>query len=265
MSNTIRQNFWRHRSLVMELVKREFTGRYRGSFGGVLWSFVQPLFMLAVYTLAFGVILKTRWGFSGDTKDYAFVLFSGLIIFNAFGECLTRAPTLITSNPNFVKKVVFPLEILPLVMAISAIGHALISISVWIGGYMLLFGLPKLTLLYFPAIIAVFFPILLGVGWLLAAMGVIVRDIEQLTRMVSHALLFLTPIFFSIDSAPPMIAYAMLINPLTFIVEQFRQAMFFGISPNFWGLAIYLLLATVFSAASLYIFKRLRPTFADLV
>lgn len=125
---------WRHRSLVLELVKREFTGRYRGSFGGVFWSFVQPLFLLAVYTLAFGVILQMRWGFSGDTKDYAFMLFAGLIVYDAFAECLKKAPTLVTANPNFVKKVVFPLEILPWIMAIAAMIHALISVAVWLAG-----------------------------------------------------------------------------------------------------------------------------------
>jgi lipopolysaccharide transport system permease protein len=99
---------WRHRALLWELVKREFSGRYRGSFGGLAWSFAQPLFLLAVYTVAFGVILQARWGFPGGTADYALMLFAGLIVFNAFAECFTRAPTLVTSNPNFVKKGRFP-------------------------------------------------------------------------------------------------------------------------------------------------------------
>lgn len=265
MKNSVFQVVWRHRSLVLELVKREFSGRYRGSFGGVFWSLAQPLFMLSVYTLAFGVILKTRWGFSGDTKDYAFMLFAGLIVFNTFSECLRRAPTLVTSNPNFVKKVVFPLELLPIVMVVAAIAHALISILVWLAGYMLIYGAPKLTLLYFPIILLAFLPILLGLGWLLAALGVIVRDVDQLTGMISHALLFLTPIFFSIDAAPAILQRALMINPLTFIVDQFRQAMFVGIAPDLRGLAVYLVLATAFSAASLFIFRRLRSSFADLV
>lgn len=256
---------WRHRSLVLELVKREFTGRYRGSFGGVFWSFVQPLFLLAVYTLAFGVILQMRWGFSGDTKDYAFMLFAGLIVYNAFAECLKKAPTLVTANPNFVKKVVFPLEILPWIMAIAAMIHALICIAVWLAGYMLIFGAPKLTLLYFPVILGVFFPVLLGVGWLLAALDVIVRDIDQLTGMVAHALLFLTPIFFSVDAAPRILQHVLMANPLIFIVEQLRQVMFVGIPPDLKGLAVYLVLATAFSVASLIVFRRLRSTFADLV
>jgi hypothetical protein len=121
---------WRHRALVAELAKREFSGRYRGSFGGLAWSFAQPLFLLAVYTVAFGVILRARWGFSGGTGDYALMVFAGLIVFNAFAECLTRAPTLVTGNPNFVKRVVFPLEVLPWVMGFTAFFHAFIGIAV---------------------------------------------------------------------------------------------------------------------------------------
>lgn len=193
------------------------------------------------------------------------MLFAGLIVFNTFSECLRRAPTLVTSNPNFVKKVVFPLELLPVVMAVAAMAHALISIAVWLAGYMLIYGSPKLTLLYFPFILLAFFPILLGLGWLLAAIGVIVRDIDQLTGMISHALLFLTPIFFSIDNAPVILQQMLMLNPLTFIVEQFRQALFVGNSPDLKGLITYLILATVFSTMSLLVFRRLRSSFADLV
>src|SRR5258706_3664486 len=137
------RTLWRHRSLVIELAKREFSGRYQGSFGGLLWSFAQPLFLLAIYTLAFGVILQARWGFSGGTADYALMLFAGLIIFNAFSECLAKAPLLIAANPNFVKKVVFPLELLPWVMALTIVVHAAIGIVVWFARYAFLHGAPQ--------------------------------------------------------------------------------------------------------------------------
>src|SRR5471032_1756145 len=133
-------SLWRHRGLVLELTKREFSGRYQGSFGGIVWSFVQPLFLLTVYTIAFGVILKARWGFSGGTADYALILFAGLIIFNAFSECLSKSTTLVTDNPNFVKKVVFPLELLPVITVATILMHALIALAVWFLGYAILFG-----------------------------------------------------------------------------------------------------------------------------
>lgn len=259
------RSIWACRHLILELVSRELTGRFRNSLGGALWSFAQPLFMLAIYTLAFGVILKSPWGLSTNTKDFSLLLFAGLIVFNAFIDCLKRAPTLISSNPNFVKKVVFPLEILPWVQALTSLANVAIGLLIWCVAYMVLIGVPKATLLYFPLILLAFFPLLLGVGWLLAALGVIIRDLDPLIGVISQALLFLTPIFFSRDAAPALLQNVLLINPLTFVVEQTRQVLFLGLAPDFAGLAIYMFSALLFSALSLMLFRRLRPVFADLV
>jgi lipopolysaccharide transport system permease protein len=253
----------RHRQLLMELVKREFSGRYRGSFGGVFWSFAEPLFMLSIYVVAFGFIMQARWSQTGDAKEYAFMIFAGLIVFQAFSECLNKAPRLIVGNPNFVKKVVFPLEILPWVMSIATLAHLLIAVVLWLAGYILLFGTPHPTLLYLPVVLIAFFPMLLAVGWLLAAVGVIVRDVDQVTGMLGRALLFMSPIFYSLDAAPALIKSALLVNPLTFIIEQFRLILFVGQSPNFAGLLIYFGVAMAASAGALFIFRRMRPIFAD--
>lgn len=253
------------RSLVLELIKREFTGRYRGSFGGVAWSFVQPLFLLSIYTIAFGVILKTRWAAAGGTAEYALMLFAGLIVFNAFSECLSKSSTLITANPNFVKKVVFPLELLPVVTVATVLAHAMIAIMVWFLGYLLLFGLPKISAVSFPLIIICLVPVLLGVAWLFSAVGVVIRDISQVTGMLNHALLFLTPVFYSIEAAPPFLKNVLMLNPLTFIVEQLRAVLFLGNMPNYIGLFIYFVFAVFFAWCSLVLFRRLRPTFADMV
>ena len=255
----------RHRSLVLELARRDFSGRYQGSFGGLAWSFAQPLFLLAVYTIAFGVILKTQWGLVGGTADYALMLFAGLIVFNAFSECLGKAPQLIAANPNFVKKVVFPLELLPWVMAITILVHAAIGIVVWFAGYAVVHGAPHPAAALFPAVFLCFFPLLLGVGWLLSALGLFVRDISQLTTMLSHVLLFLTPIFYSIDVVPADLQPVLLLNPLTFLVEQLRRVLFFGEAPSFRGLAFYVVATSLFAWLSLAVFRRLRPRFADMV
>ena len=256
---------WRHRELLLELVKREFSGRYRGSFGGLAWSFAQPLFLLAVYTVAFGVILRMRWGFAGGTGDYALMVFAGLIVFNAFAECLNAAPTLVTANPNYVKKVVFPLELLPVVTAVTATAHALLGIAVWFVGYAILYGAPKPTAALFPVLLACLFPLLLGVGWLLSALGVVVRDIGQLAALFSHALLFLTPIFYGIDAVPPLLQNVLLANPLTFVVEQLRLVLFNGMVPSLRGVAAYFGLACFFAASMLWVFRRMRPRFAEMV
>jgi len=255
----------KHRSLLLELIKRDFSSRYRGSFGGIIWSFIQPLFLLSVYTLAFGVILQARWGFSGSTADYALMLFAGLIIFNVFAEVLTKSTTLITDNPNFVKKVVFPLELLPVVTVSTALIHALIGVAVWLAGYIILFGAPHTTVILFPLILICFIPVLLGIGWLLSATGVVIRDVKQLTSLCTHALLFLTPIFYSIEAAPPLLQKALMLNPLTFIVEQFRLVLIFGQMPALKGPVLYFILASLFSWACLILFRRLRSNFADMV
>lgn len=265
MTGSIFLTLWRHRGLILELTKREFSGRYRGSFGGIFWSFVQPLFLLTVYTIAFGVILKTRWGVSGSTVDYALMLFAGLIVFNALSECLSKSTTLIIDNPNFVKKVVFPLELLPVITVATALIHALIGMVAWFFGYILFFGVPQTTAILFPLILLCFVPVLLGLGWLLSALGVIVRDVGQLTGMLSHTLLFLTPIFYSIEAAPPLLQKLLMLNPLTFVVEQLRRALFYGQMPDLKGLAMYFVLASLFAWVSLVLFRRLRPTFADMV
>ena len=124
---------WKNRSLILELTKRDFSQRYRGSYGGLTWSFAQPIFLLAVYTLVFSVILKTRWGLSGETKDFALILFAGLIVLNTFSECLNKAPVLITDNPNFVKKVVFPSTLVRESATIGA--NATIVCGITIGKY----------------------------------------------------------------------------------------------------------------------------------
>jgi lipopolysaccharide transport system permease protein len=260
-----KMSFLRHHSLVFELIKREFSRKYRGSIVGITWSVAQPLVLLMVYTVAFGLILKARWGFSGSTREYALILFIGLIVLNAFSEVLNRSPTLITENQNFVKKVVFPLELLPVVMVVTALLHALIGIAIWFAGYFLIVGVPQSTALMFPLIVVCFVPVLLGVGWLLSSVGVAFKDSSQLAGILSHALLFLTPIFYSLEAAPPHLQKILMFNPLTFVIEQLRLVLIFGQLPSLNGLVIYFGFACVFAVISLKIFQRLRVSFADML
>ena len=253
------------KALLIELIKREFSGRYHGSFGGVFWSFVQPLFLLLVYTIAFGVVFKARWGFSGGTSEYALMLFAGLIIFDAFAECLSKAPGLIVGNSNYVKKIVFPLEMLSWVTALVALAHVAIGVCVWLLGYVLLFGWPQPTVLFFPLVLACCFPMLLGIGWLVSALGVMLRDTAQVMAMFAHSLLFLTPIFFSLDVVPESYRRILLLNPLTFLIEQFRRILFRGEMPDWLGIFEYFVIAILFALTCRIIFRYLRPAFADLV
>jgi lipopolysaccharide transport system permease protein len=133
-----------HRNLIVALTVREVLGRYRGSVLGLFWSVFQPILMLAVYTFVFGLIFRSRWpGGSGSRSEFALVLFSGLLVFNMFAECLNRAPTIILSNTNYVKRVVFPLEVLPCVTVAVALFHLFVSFIVWLVFYLIAIGIPS--------------------------------------------------------------------------------------------------------------------------
>jgi lipopolysaccharide transport system permease protein len=219
--------------------------------------------MFSVYVAVFGVVMKVRWGYSGDTKEYAFMMFAGLMVFNAFAECLNRSPKLISSNPNFVKKIVFPLEILPWVVSLNALAHLMISTGLWLLGFTLLFGMPHSSVIFFPLILIACLPMLLAVGWLFASIGVIARDLEQLASLFTRVLLFISPVFYSVDAAPALVRSWMIINPLSFIIEQMRCVLYLGKAPDMTGLLIYFVIASLTSAFTLFIFRRLRPSFAD--
>ncbi|MEQ9009613.1 MAG: ABC transporter permease, partial [Ekhidna sp.] len=207
---------------MLELVKRNIFSRYKNTLGGFAWSIVQPLFMLLVYVIAFGYILQIRWPGSEGALEYAFALFAGLIIYNAFSEVLNNSAIVITSNPNFVKKVVFPLEMLPIVTVFTALLHAILSLLVWVFAYTFLIGFPEYTVLLFPVVFLVYFPILLGIAWLASAFGVLIRDSAQFATILGHALLFLSPVFYSIEQTPESIQRILVFNPLTFVIEQLR-------------------------------------------
>lgn len=257
---------WRNRSLIRALVKREVLGRYRGSALGILWSFFNPVFMLAVYTFVFSVVFKARWSAGSDSKtEFALVLFAGLLIFNLFSECISRAPGLILANVNYVKKVVFPLEILPWVSLGSALFHTLISFGVWLLFYFVFFGFPKTTILLFPVVLTPLILLILGLSWLLAALGVFLRDVGQIISMVVTVLMFLSPIFYPVSALPEKYQILLHINPLTLVIEQARDVLIWGklFEP------IVFIVYTIFSGFIAWVgfacFQKTRKGFADVL
>ena len=230
-------SFWQNRGLIFSLVRRDVVGRYRGSVLGILWSFFNPVFMLAVYTFVFSVVFQARWDTgSGSRSEFALVLFAGLMLFNLFSECIARAPSLILQNSSYVKKVVFPLEILPMVSLGSALFHFAISLGVWFIFYAFIFGMPHLTALIFPIVLAPFILLIMGFSWFLASLGVYLRDVTQIIGIITTALMFLTPIFYPLSAIPEAYRIFVYLNPLTFIVEQGRDLLFFGHAPSWQGL-----------------------------
>lgn len=259
-------SLWRNRSLIHASAKREVLGRYRGSALGLLWSFFNPLFMLMVYTFVFSVVFNARWGGSSSSKvEFALVLFAGLIVFNLFAECISRAPSLILSNPNYVKKVVFPLEILPFVFMLAALYHALISLVVWLAAYIILVGVPHATILLLPMIILPFAMLIMGLSWALASIGVFLRDVLQFIGVVITTLMFLSPVFYPASALPESYRSILYLNPLTPVIEMTRDVLFWGKMPNFTMLAIYSLATGVIVWLGFAWFQKTRKGFADVL
>lgn len=255
-----------HRSLIMNLIKREVIGRYRGSVMGIMWSFFSPVLMLAVYTFVFSFIFKARWvGGSNSKTEFALVLFAGLMVFNLFAECVNRAPGFVLNNTNYVKKVVFPLEILPWVAVGSATFHMIVSLAVWLLFYFIFLGIPPLSIFLLPLIILPLVLLTLGFSWLLASLGVFLRDVAQIIGVVTTVLLFLSPIFYPIVALPEEYRPFMQINPLTFAVEQARNVMIWGQSVD-WGMWLtYSILAIVVAWLGFAWFQKTRKGFADVL
>lgn len=259
-------SLWRNRGLVRALIKREVVGRYRGSFMGILWSFFNPLLMLMVYTIVFSVVFKARWsGGSGSKTEFALLLFAGLMVFNLFAECVNRAPGLILGNVNYVTKVVFPLETLPWVNLGAALFHGTISLGVWLTAYLIFFGVPHATMLYFPLVLLPFGLFIMGVSWALASLGVYLRDVGQVIGILTSVLMFLSPIFYPASSMPETYRHLLYLNPLTPVIEQTRDVLFWGKAPDVTMLGIYLLATSVIAWLGFAWFQKTRKGFADVL
>jgi lipopolysaccharide transport system permease protein len=252
--------------LIGALVKREVAGRYRGSVLGVIWSFVNPVLMLAVYTFVFSEVFKARWnGGVGSKTEFAIVLFSGLMIFNLFSECFNRAPALVLSNANYVKKVVFPLEILPVVVLGSALFHLLVSCLVWVLFFILCMGIPPATALLMPLAILPLLFFSLGISWFLASLGVYLRDIAQFTGILTTVLMFMSPIFYPISALPKQYQYLMMLNPLTPVIGEAREVLIWGHAPNWIQLGGYTVIMVVVAWLGFAWFQKTRKGFADVL
>ncbi len=253
-------------SLTPQLIRREIEGRYRGSLLGALWSFATPLFMLGVFTFVFAVVLKTRWGASqGSTTEFALIIFAGLTTFNIFAEVVSRAPTLVTAQPNLVTKVVFPLEILPVVALGAALFHSMIAFYVLLG-FQAVFGSGLYAaVLLVPALVLPLCLFTLGLSWFLAALGVYVRDVNQIMPPLITALMFLSPIFYPSASLPEWIRPVTTNSPLAYSIEAVRDAVIFGTLPSF-GLWLFGLSAgTIVAVLGYLFFQKTRRGFADVL
>jgi lipopolysaccharide transport system permease protein len=259
-------SFWRNRNLVRASVLREILGRYRGSLMGVTWSFFNPLLMLAVYTFVFSVVFHAKWGEGSSSKtEFALLLFAGLMIFSLFAECINRAPGIILSNVNYVKKVVYPLEILPVITLLSGMFHIFISFGVWLLAYCLFFGVPHATVFLMPLIIFPLIMFIMGLSWSLASLGVYLRDVSQIVGVVTSVLMFLCPIFYPVSSLPENYQVFLYLNPLTPVIEMTRDLLYWGKLPDFSLLCVYWFATAFIAWLGFALFQKTRKGFADVL
>lgn len=255
-----------HPSLVWQLTLRATAGRYRGATLGFLWAVVTPLLMLIVYSIAFGSVLQGRWQApGGGDADFTLVLFIGLIVHGLLAECLVQAPNLVLANVNLVKRVVFPLEILPWPMLFAALFNVVMNVLVLLLLQSLRHGLPSWTVLLLPVVIAPLALLMLGMGWLLASLGVYFRDINQLTGVLATAMLFLSTAIVPASSVPEVYQFIFYLNPLSYIIDQARVVILWGGLPDWGGLGLYALASLLFAWLALAWFQRTRRGFADVI
>lgn len=260
-------SLWRNRQLIWQMTKREVIGRYRGSIMGLAWSLFNPILMLAVYTFVFSVVFQMRWNVGGDEGklDFAIVLFVGMIIHGLFAECVNRAPGLILSNVNYVKKVVFPLEVIPWVALGSALFHSLVSLVVLLIALFIFKLYLHWTVIFLPLIVAPLVLATVGLAWFLAATGVFIRDIAHVTSIMTIALLFLSPVFYPVSALPEEYRSLFFLNPLTFIIEQSRAVLIWGKAPDWIDWLAYMSASMAIAWGGFWWFQRTRKGFADVV
>ncbi|MET4259618.1 lipopolysaccharide transport system permease protein [Bradyrhizobium sp. S3.12.5] len=261
---------WSHRNLIWRLVRREIEARFRGSFLGVFWAIIVPLIMLAVYSLVFGGIFQSRWagaenGARIDGFAFPMILFVGLITFGILSDPLNRAPGLVMENVSYVKKVVFPLEILPLVALISGLVTALISFAVFLFVFLVAYGAPPATIILLPIVLLPFMLFILGGVYFLASLGVFLRDLKHVMPPITTAMLFLSPVFYSPDALPERYRWLLYANPATSAVVGAREVVFSAQLPNIlvWGMS--LILSLFIATAGAFWFMRTKKAFADVI
>ncbi len=256
----------RHAGLIGQLARREVHTRYRQSWLGTAWLVLTPLMMLVLYTSVFRHVFQVRWSPPGEGNlAFGLRLYAGLAVFNFFAECLSRAPTLVAEQPHLVKKVVFPLEVLPWASVTAGLVHLGIAALVLLGLRWLGMGEIPISALALPLVWLPLVPMCVGLGWALSAVGTFVRDVGQILSMVLTGLMFLSPVFFPAEALPSSLREWMWLNPLAPIMTQTRTVLLEGQWPD-WGLLFLSLAASLMVAyAGASLFRRLRPGFSDVV
>ena len=261
-------SLWRHRSLLRQFTARQIEARHRGSLLGMAWAFLTPLLLLGLYTFIFSVVFPGQFGSGPDQPKYALIIFSGLICYHLMADVLATSPGVITTNPNFVKKVVFPLEILPAAVVGASLFNLFVSGGLFLLGALALGHAFSLQALWLPLIVLPLVLLALGLGWILSALGVFLRDLQQIMGFLNLILLYTSCIFFPparVAELAPAVWAVLRFNPLLQTVDLVRETVLWGHAPNLGALGYTTACGLVVFATGYWFFRATRAAFADVV
>ena len=259
------RSLWRYRHMIRHLTASQIIQRYRGSLLGLFWTLVQPLLMLGIYSFVFGTIFRPRWMQAGGESSFALVLFCGLTAYGFFAESLSRSVSLITGNPNYVKKIIFPLEVLAVTSVLAALAQSLAGFSILLLAQLWLQGYVPWTAWLMPLALLPLLLITLAFSWFFAALSVYFRDVENLMGLMLSGLMFLSPVFYSLQAVPEKVRPLFYLNPLTWAVEDLRRVLLWGQGLDWPVWCLQLLIAWLMLGLAYAWFKRLQPGFADVL
>jgi len=258
-------NLYAHREVIRILSWRDFQARFRGSIGGVLWPIIQPLFMMVIYTLVFSTFLKVRFGSSDSPFTFAVYLLCGLLPWNAFSEGLSLSSNLIRTNQNLVKRVVFPLEVLPLNITLVAIFQQLIGMALLLPLSILVTNRINWTILLVPLVLLAQMLFCTGINWLWTSLSVFIPDLRQFTALLVMMLMFITPIFYPEDTIPARAQFLIEFNPMARIIHMYRSIFMEGMVPDLFSSLITFLICLVFFLVGYFVFVRSKSHFPDFL
>jgi len=251
--------------LIFSLAKRELLARYKGSALGIVWALLTPVVMIAIFTFIFAGIFGARFGASQSHWDYALYLFCGLLPWTMFQETLQQSASTIVAHANLVKRVVFPLETLPVAQAFSSLGNQLFASIALLIATLVIQQQLHLTALWFPVLVIPQLLFTLGAAWLIASLGVFLRDIAQGITLLLMAWMYLTPIIYPESIVPQRFRVLINLNPFTSLVRSYRRIFLEGAAPDWSGLAYFTGFAIVSFLVGYWWFARTRKNFADVI
>lgn len=257
-----------NKDLIIQMLMRSLAARYQGSILGVGWSFAQPLLMLGVYTFVFGIVFKARWGGAdfGDSRSaFPLIMFCGMAVFHIFSESVNNSTMVVANNPGFVKKIIFPLEILPLCNVLTSLIFGLVWFALLLMGVVLFLGSGSWTMLFLPIVLLPLLLLSSGLSFLVASLGVYLRDMQQIVNIVTQVLFFMTPIFYPTDLVPERIRWVLQANPLSILVEQTRRVFLFNQFPEVLPMLEVFAISMVIFQLGLLWFSKTKKGFADVL